>query len=259
MEISNSVAIVTGGASGLGEATSRALAAQGAFVVVADLQDERGEALAKELGGAFAHTDVTSTEQNIATVDQAAAHGQLRILVNCAGVGSASRIVGRDGKYESAFPIDHFRKVIEINLVGTFDMMRLAATAMSRLEPTNADGAKGVVINTASVAAFDGQIGQSAYTASKAGITGLTLTAARDLAAVGVRVNTIAPGLIDTPIYGSGEASEAFKEGLKKDVVFPKRLGEATEFAQLVVAMVANDYLNGEVIRLDGAARLAPK
>ena len=258
MNIDGVAAIVTGGASGLGEAVSRRLAARGAKVLVADLQRERGEEVAAEIGGAFAQTDVTDTGQVLAAVEAATALGPLRVCVNCAGIGSVSRVVGRDGEYASAFDIEHFRKVIAINLVGTFDVLRLAATAMSRLEPLE-DGARGVVVNTASVAAFDGQVGQSAYSASKGGIVGLTLPLARDLAAVGVRVCTVAPGLIDTPIYGSGPASDEFKAKLAKDVVFPKRLGTAEEFARLVVEIAENDYLNGEVIRLDGAARLAPK
>ena len=258
VDIDGAVAIVTGGASGLGEATARALAARGARVVIADLQKERGEALASELGGAFAATDVTQTDQVLAAVETATGLGELRICVNCAGVGSASRIAGRDGAFDKAFDIDHFRKVVAINLVGTFDMMRLAATAMGTNSP-NEDGERGVVIHTASIAAYDGQIGQAAYSATKGAIVGMTIQNARDLAVIGVRVCTIAPGLIDTPIYGTGEASEAFKETLKKDVMFPKRLGRPDEFARMAVEIAGNGYLNGEVIRVDGAARLGPK
>ncbi len=258
VDIDGSSAIVTGGASGLGAASARALADRGVRVVIADVQDAPGEALAKELGGVFAHVDVTSTEQVIAAVETASASGPLRLLVNCAGIGSAARTIGRDGTFESAFDLPGFEKVISVNLVGTFNCIRLAATAMSRNDPL-ADGERGAIVNTASIAAFEGQIGQAAYSASKGGIIGMTLTIARDLAAVGVRVNTIAPGLVDTPIYGTGPGSEAFKEKLKRDVVFPKRLGHATEFASLAVEVLTNSYINGEVIRVDGAARLQPK
>jgi NAD(P)-dependent dehydrogenase (short-subunit alcohol dehydrogenase family) len=182
----------------------------------------------------------------------------LRSLVNCAGVGSASRTIGKDGTYDSAFNLDYFNRTIQINLVGTFNCIRLAATAMSLTAPL-ADGERGAIVNTASLAAFDGQIGQAAYSASKGGVVGMTLPIARDLAVVGIRVNTIAPGLIDTPIYGSGEASEQFKAKLKKDVVFPDRLGTGDEFASLAVELITNSYMNGETIRIDGAARLQPK
>ncbi|HET6965565.1 MAG TPA: SDR family NAD(P)-dependent oxidoreductase, partial [Acidimicrobiales bacterium] len=232
MDINGSSAIVTGGASGLGEATVRLLAARGARVVVLDMQDDKGEALAKDVGGVFVHADVTNTDEVIAAVEAAKELGPLRSLVNCAGVGSASRTIGRDGTYESAFNLDHFSRIISINLIGTFNCIRLAATAMSLTEPL-ADGERGAIVNTASLAAFDGQIGQAAYSASKGGVVGMTLPIARDLSVVGIRVNTIAPGLIDTPIYGQGEASEAFKDKLKKDVVFPDRLGKPEEFASL--------------------------
>ena len=258
MDINGSSSIVTGGASGLGEATVRLLAAKGAHVVVLDMQDDKGEALAKEVGGVFVHADVTNTEEVIAAVEAAKEMGPLRSLVNCAGVGSASRTIGRDGTYESAFNLDHFSRIISINLIGTFNCIRLAATAMSLTEPL-ADGERGAIVNTASLAAFDGQIGQAAYSASKGGVVGMTLPIARDLAVVGIRVNTIAPGLIDTPIYGQGEASQAFKDKLKKDVVFPDRLGKPEEFASLAVELVTNSYMNGETIRIDGAARLQPK
>ena len=232
MDIVGASAIVTGGASGLGEATARALARRGAKVVIADLQDERGLALAEEIGGTYSHTDVTSTETVIAAVEDAKELGPLRVLVNCAGIGSAMRTVGRQPTYESAFDLDQFTKVIAINLIGTFNCIRLAATAMAANEPLE-HGERGSILNTASLAAFDGQIGQAAYSASKGGVVGLTLPVARDLSVIGVRVNTIAPGLIDTPIYGTGEASEAFKDKLKRDVLFPDRLGTADEFASL--------------------------
>jgi NAD(P)-dependent dehydrogenase (short-subunit alcohol dehydrogenase family) len=259
MDISGASAIITGGASGLGEASARALAARGAKVVIADLADDKGTALAAELGGAFVHVDVTNTEQVIEAITAAHDLGPVRGLVNCAGIGWATRTVGRDGEYSSAHDLDVFNKVIQVNLVGTFNCIRLVATAMSREEALNDDGEKGAIVNTASLAAFDGQIGQASYSASKGGVVGMTLPIARDLAAVGVRVCTIAPGLIDTPIYGQGEASEQFKDKLKKDVVFPKRLGYPEEFASLAVELLTNSYMNAETIRLDGAARLAPK
>ena len=258
MELNGTSAIVTGGASGLGEATARLLAARGAKVVIADLQAERGEALAAELGGAFASTDVANAEQVIAAVEAAKALGPLWSLVNCAGVGWATRTIGKDGEYASAHDLDLYRKVIEINLIGTFNCIRLAATAMSHNQP-DADGQRGAIVNTASVAAEDGQIGQAAYSSSKGGILGLTLPVARDLSAVGVRVNTILPGLIDTPIYGSGEAADQFKERLGVAVLFPKRLGHATEFASLAVELLTNNYMNAESIRLDAGIRMQPK
>lgn len=257
-DYSGSSAVVTGGASGLGEATARLLATKGVHVVLADLQEDKGSALAKEIGGTFVKCDVTDTDDVVAAVDTALAHGPLRFCVNCAGIGAASRTVGRDGQYSSAFPLDYFKKVVEINLIGTFDMTRIAATAMSRHD-ADEDGQRGAIVNTTSVAAYDGQIGQVAYSASKGGVVSLTLPLARDLAAIGVRVNTIAPGLIDTPIYGTGEASEAFKAKLGASVVFPKRLGAAEEFASMAWELLSNTYMNGEVIRVDGAIRMPPK
>jgi NAD(P)-dependent dehydrogenase (short-subunit alcohol dehydrogenase family) len=258
MDISGSSAIVTGGASGLGEATVRLLTKRGGRVVVLDMNDEKGETLAKEVGGVFVHADVTNTDDVIAAVEAAKELGPLRSLVNCAGIGAASRTIGKDGTYTSAHNLDYFSKVISINLIGTFNCVRLAATAMSLTEPL-ADNERGAIVNTASLAAFDGQIGQAAYSASKGGVVGMTLPIARDLAVVGVRINTIAPGLIDTPIYGTGEGSEAFKAKLKRDVVFPDRLGTADEFASLALELLTNSYMNGETIRIDGAARLQPK
>ncbi len=258
MDIVGASAIVTGGASGLGEATARLLARRGAKVVIADLQDERGLALAEEIGGSYAHTDVTSTETVIAAIEDAKELGPLRVLVNCAGIGSAMRTVGRQPAYETAFDIDQFTKVININLIGTFNCIRLAATAMASNEPQR-DGERGSILNTASLAAFEGQIGQAAYSASEGGVVGLTVPVARDLSVIGVRVNCIAPGLIDTPIYGTGEASEAFKDKLKRDVLFPDRLGTADEFASLAVEVITNSYMNAETIRIDGGARLQPK
>jgi NAD(P)-dependent dehydrogenase (short-subunit alcohol dehydrogenase family) len=258
MDISDSSAIVTGGASGLGEATARLLTEQGARVVVLDMNDAAGEILAKDLGGVFVHADVTNTAEVIAAVEAAKELGPLRVLVNCAGIAWAGRTIGKDGSYESAHDLAAFTRTVTVNLIGTFNCTRLAATAMSQTQP-GADGERGAIVNTASVAAFDGQIGQAAYSASKGGIVGMTLPIARDLAVVGIRVNTIAPGLIDTPIYGSFENSEAFKANLKKDVVFPDRLGYPSEYASLAVALLTNSYMNGETVRLDGAARLQPK
>jgi NAD(P)-dependent dehydrogenase (short-subunit alcohol dehydrogenase family) len=258
MDITGCSAIVTGGASGLGAATVRRLAASGGRVVVLDMNSDQGEVLAKEVGGTFVPADVTSPEEVITGVEAAKELGPLRALVNCAGIGWAARTIGRDGTYESAHNLDHFARVVSINLIGTFNCLRLAATAMSHTEPL-ADGERGAIVNTSSLAAFEGQIGQAAYSASKGGVVGMTLPIARDLAVVGIRVNTIAPGLIDTPIYGTGEASEQFKTKLKRDVVFPERLGYSAEFASLAVELITNSYMNGETVRIDGAARLQPK
>jgi NAD(P)-dependent dehydrogenase (short-subunit alcohol dehydrogenase family) len=260
MDLNGISAIVTGGASGLGAATAQALAGRGAKVVLADLdrQADKGEALAKEIGGLFVPTDVTDTDNVIAAVDAAREMGPLRALVTAAGVGWATRTVGKDGQYESAHNLDVFKTVVGINLIGTFDFIRIAATAMSQTDPLD-DGERGAIVTVASVAAFDGQIGQASYSASKGGVVGMTLPVARDLAAVGVRVNCIAPGLIDTPIYGQGEGSEAFKEKLKRDVLFPKRLGTADEFAGMAIELLSNSYMNAEVIRVDGGVRMQPK
>jgi NAD(P)-dependent dehydrogenase (short-subunit alcohol dehydrogenase family) len=258
MEINGASAIVTGGASGLGAATARLLSERGAKVLIADLQDDKGKALADEVGGSFAHVDVTNTDDIIAAVEAAKDLGPIKALLNCAGIGWATRTIGKDGAYESAHDLGTFRKVVEVNLIGTFDCIRIAATAMSQNEPDE-HGERGAIVNTASVAAFDGQIGQASYSASKGGVVGMTLPIARDLAAVGIRVNTIAPGLIDTPIYGQGEGSEQFKERLKAGVLFPKRLGAPEEFATLAVELVTNSYMNAETIRVDGGIRMQPK
>jgi NAD(P)-dependent dehydrogenase (short-subunit alcohol dehydrogenase family) len=258
MDISGASAIVTGGASGIGAASARLLAKRGAKVVVADLQADKGEALAKEIGGAFCKVDVTNTDDIINAVEMAKSMGPLRVLVNSAGIGWAQRTVGKDGKYESAANLDAFKRVIAINLIGSFDCIRIAATAMSVTEPL-ANGERGAVVNIASVAAFDGQIGQASYSASKGGVVGMTLPVARDLAAVGVRVNTVAPGLIDTPIYGEGDNSEAFKDNLQKGVLFPQRLGSPEELASMVIECVTNSYMNAETIRVDGGIRMPPK
>lgn len=260
MELNGISAVVTGGASGLGAATARRLSERGAKVVLADLdrQQDKGEALAKELDGVFVPCDVTATDQIIAAVDTAREVGPLRALVTAAGIGWATRTIGRDGQYSSAHDLGVFKKVVDINLTGTFDCVRIAATAMSQTDPLE-DDERGAIVTVASAAAFDGQIGQASYSASKGGVVGMTLPVARDLSAVGVRVNCIAPGLIDTPIYGEGEGSEAFKERLKKDVLFPKRLGEADEFATLATELLANSYMNAAVIRVDGGVRMQPK
>jgi NAD(P)-dependent dehydrogenase (short-subunit alcohol dehydrogenase family) len=258
MELTNTSALVTGGASGLGEATARLLAKRGVRVVLADLNAEKGEALAAELSGAFVTCDVTNTDHVIAAVDAALALAPLWSVVNCAGIGWATRTIGKDGEYASAHDLDLYKKVIEVNLVGTFNVCRLAATKMSRNTP-DADGARGAIVNTASVAAEDGQIGQVAYSSSKGGVVGLTLPLARDLAVVGIRANCILPGLIDTPIYGSGPASDEFKERLGTGVLFPRRLGYADEFASLAVELLANSYLNAETIRIDAGIRMQPK
>lgn len=258
MDIRGASAIVTGGASGIGASSASRLAARGAKVVIADLQEDKGEALAKEIGGAFARVDVTNTDDIINAVEMAKSMGPVRVLVNSAGIGWAQRTVGKDGSYESAANLDAFKRVIAINLIGSFDCIRIAATAMSTTEPLES-GERGVVVNIASVAAFDGQIGQASYSASKGGIVGMTLPVARDLAAIGVRVNTVAPGLIDTPIYGSGEGSDAFKASLQKGVLFPQRLGTADELASVVIECVTNSYLNAETIRVDGGIRMPPK
>lgn len=258
MELKNTSAVVTGGASGLGESTTRALSARGVKVVVADLNDARGEAVANDVGGTYVHCDVTNTDQVIAAIEAATTMAPLWSVVNCAGIGWATRTVGKDGEYASAHDLEIYRKVIEINLIGTFNVCRLAATAMSHNTP-DADAMRGAIVNTASVAAEDGQIGQVAYSSSKGGVVGLTLPLARDLAAIGVRANCILPGLIDTPIYGTGPASDEFKARLGAGVLFPKRLGLADEFASMTVELLANSYMNAECIRVDAGIRMQPK
>jgi NAD(P)-dependent dehydrogenase (short-subunit alcohol dehydrogenase family) len=258
MDISGASAIVTGGASGIGAACARQLAAKGAKVVIADLNASVGEALAKEIGGAFVTVDVTSTEQIKSAVTTALELAPLWALVNSAGIGWAQRTIGKDGEFDSAADLDAFKKVIAINLIGSFDAIRLAATAMSRNTP-NSNGERGAIVNMASVAAFDGQIGQASYSASKGGVVGMTLPIARDLSASGIRVNTIAPGLIDTPIYGEGEQSELFKANLGQNVLFPKRLGVPDELASMVIECITNSYMNAETIRVDGGIRMPPK
>lgn len=256
MDVSGASAIVTGGASGLGEASARQLGALGARVVIVDMQEEKGQAVASELGGLFVKADVADPEQVQVAVDAASEMGPLRALVNGAGIGSAGRTVDRNGE---PFDLKTFEFVVRVNLIGSFNCLRLAAAAMAKTDPVDADGQRGAIVNMASVAAFDGQTGQCAYSASKGGVVGMTLPIARDLVAVGIRVNTVAPGLIDTPIYGTGEASDAFKAHLGQSVLFPKRLGYADELASMVIELITNDYMNGETVRVDGGVRLPPK
>lgn len=251
MEIASTSAIVTGGASGLGGATAAALAAKGAAVFALDLQPAIEKAPAVD-GVTYVEADVTDPAQVQAAVDQAAAANPLRVVVNCAGVGWAGRIVSKNGPHD----LELFRTVLAVNLLGTFNVMRLAAEAITKTDAL-ADDQRGVVINTASIAAFDGQIGQIAYAASKAGVAGMTLPAARDLASHGIRVLTIAPGLVDTPMLAG--VTDEFRAGLAAGVPFPKRLARPDEYAQLAVNIVEHDYLNGEVIRMDGSLRMAPR
>jgi NAD(P)-dependent dehydrogenase (short-subunit alcohol dehydrogenase family) len=256
MDIANKVFIVTGGASGLGEGTARMLAANGASVVIADMQAEKGEAIAKELGGAtkcaFVKCNVSSEDDGKAVVAKAVSMGKLMGLINCAGIAIGEKTVGKDGPH--AF--DTFLRCINVNLVGTFNMIRLAAHAMSSNEP-EATGERGVIINTASVAAYDGQIGQAAYSATKGGVVGMTLPIARDLARSGIRNMTIAPGIFGTPMmFGM---PQDVQDALAAAVPFPSRLGTPNDYAKLAKHIIENDMLNGEVIRLDGAIRLAPR
>jgi NAD(P)-dependent dehydrogenase (short-subunit alcohol dehydrogenase family) len=251
MRIEGSSALITGGASGLGLATAQRLAAAGAHVVLLDLPRSDGAEQAKQIGGTFVPGDVTSEADVAAAVAAASDAGPLRIAVNCAGIGGARRTVGKDGPY----PLEQFTRVVTVNLIGTFNVIRLAATAMTATDPV--DGERGVIVNTASVAAFDGQIGQAAYSASKGGIVGLTLPVARDLASLLVRVVTIAPGLFDTPLLG--QLPPQARDALGAMVPHPARLGQPAEYAALAEHIVLNPMLNGEVIRLDGAIRMAPR
>jgi NAD(P)-dependent dehydrogenase (short-subunit alcohol dehydrogenase family) len=260
MELNSSVAaVVTGGASGLGEATVRALAAKGVKVAIFDMNEAKGEAVAKEVGGVFCKVNVTSEEEVDAAFAKArAAHGQERILVNCAGTGNAIKTASRDKATGATkhFPLDAFNLIIQINLVGTFRCIAKSAQGMLDLEPL-ADGERGAIVNTASVAAEDGQMGQAAYSASKGGVVGMTLPIARDLAGDGIRVNTILPGIFNTPLMNA--APEAVKQALAASVPFPKRLGSAEDYASLALEMITNGYFNGEDVRLDGAIRMAPR
>ena len=261
MELNGISAIVSGGASGLGEATARTLARAGAHVVVADLNTDRGKEVAGDIDGHFARTDVTDEESVLEAVAAAANAGRpLRVAVSCAGIGWAERTVNRQGAPHGRAS---FEKVIAVNLTGTFNLLRLAAAAMAETEAADSDGQRGVIINTSSVAGIEGQTGQLAYAASKGGIIGMTVPAARDLSVIGVRVNTICPGVIHTPIYksiaGEGRDAEEFLARLAAPVVFPKRLGRPAEFGHLVRVLIENDYMNAEVIRFDGGIRFQPK
>lgn len=252
MRLDQVSAVVTGGASGLGEATARRLAADGAKVIIADRAP--GDGLASDIGGGYVKVDVTKPEDIAIAVEAAMEMGPLRVLVNCAGIGWTARTLERDG---SPHDLDLFSKVIAVNLIGTFNAIRLAASAMAKTEPLDGSGYRGAIINTASVAAFDGQIGQAAYSASKGGVVGMTLPIARDLAAVGIRVNTIAPGIMDTPMLaGLGEAARI---SLGQQVLFPKRLGTPAEYAETAHFLITHEYMNAETIRMDGGIRMAPK
>ena len=253
MDLNGVSAIVTGGASGLGEATSKRLAAKGARVVVLDLQDDKGQRVAGEVGGLYVRADVADEEQVQAAVDAAVDMAPLRVLINCAGIGWAERTIDRNGTPHKLAP---FVKILTVNLVGTFNCTRLAASAMNRSEPL-ADGERGAVVNTASVAAYEGQIGQAAYSASKGGVVGMTLPLARDLSAAGIRVNTIAPGLVDTPLLGT--LPEAHRQEMGKSVLFPHRLATPDDYASLCLELVTNGYMNGETVRMDGGIRLPPR
>ncbi|MGV0806553.1 SDR family NAD(P)-dependent oxidoreductase [Mycolicibacterium setense] len=254
MEINGVAALVTGAASGLGAATAAALADRGASVFGLDLPDAIRNLQDRDARVALLGADVTDSADISAALVEVAAGGEpLRIVVNCAGIGPSSRIVSRKGPHD----IDLFTKVLQVNLVGTFNVLRLAAEAISRTEPIDEYGQRGVVINTASVAAFEGQIGQVAYSASKGGVQAMTIPAARDLGQYGIRVNTIAPGIVDTPMLAT--VNDEFRAALSESVPFPKRLATAAEFGALAVSIVEQDYLNGETIRLDGALRMAPR
>ena len=260
MQLDSSIAaVVTGGASGLGAATARRLATHGVKVALFDLQADLGERVAAEIGGVFCQVNVTSDAEVDAGFAKArAAHGQERILINCAGIGGAFKTAGRDRETGEIkhYPLDHFERVIQVNLIGTFRCIAKAAAGMIALPPL-VDGERGAIVNTASVAAQDGQMGQVAYSASKAGIVGVTLVVARDLMGDGIRVNTILPGIFDTPLLA--RAPERVKAGLAASVPFPKRLGRPDEYAALAELMITNGYFNGESVRLDGAIRMAPR
>lgn len=253
MEIKNQIAIITGGGSGMGATTAKALAKAGAKVAILDVANS-AEKIANEINGLAFHCDVTN-EANVASVLQEIKNkwGSVRICIQCAGIATASRMVKREGP----MPLEEFQRVININLVGTFNVMRLVAAMMTQAEPLQTDNSRGVIINTASVAAYEGQIGQIAYSASKGGVVSLTLPAARELAQFGIRVVTIAPGLIDTPLFAS--LPEAARASLASSVTYPKRLGEPEEFSKLALHIIENQYLNGCVIRLDGALRMGEK
>ena len=256
MDIKNKVAVVTGGASGLGLGTVTSLVAKGAKVVIFDLNEELAKKACEELGAEVTYSIVDVSDE--ASVQSAIENtlnqfGTINICINCAGVAPPQKTIGRSG----AMPLENFKKVIDINLIGTFNVLRLAANVMTKNEPVTQSGERGIVINTASIAAFDGQMGQVAYSASKAGVVGMTLPLARDLSTFGIRINTIAPGLFRTPMANS--LSEKVVEKLEMSVEFPKRLGTPSEYASLVIFMIENEYINGEVVRLDGGIRMAPR
>ena len=256
MDINGKVAIVTGGASGLGEATVRRYVSAGAQVAIFDLNEERGKSIEAEFNGdvVYFHVDVTSEESVQAAIDQTVTNfGALHICNNYAGISSAHKTVGRDG----AFPLDAYKTVINVNLIGTFNVMRLAALQMSKQEPYNDDGSRGVIINTSSIAAYEGQIGQVGYSASKGGVVGMTLPAARDLSQLGIRVNAIVPGLVHTPLFDA--MPEPVYDALSKSPLYPKRLGKGDEIAHLSQFIVENEYTNGECIRIDAGIRMQPK
>ncbi|WP_169583543.1 MULTISPECIES: SDR family NAD(P)-dependent oxidoreductase [Microbacterium] len=253
MDLTGASALVTGGASGLGLATARRLAAAGAAVTIVDLPGSAGAQIAAELGGTFAAADVTDPAQVAAAVEVAAGAGDLRVVVNCAGIAPPAKVLDRDGQ---PTPLEGFERIVRVNLIGTYNVLSQASAAMARTDPT-ADGERGVIVNTASVAAFDGQIGQPAYAASKGGVHAMTLPVARELARYAIRVVTIAPGIMETPMLMG--LPQAAQDSLGQQVPHPQRLGRPDEYARLVMAIVDNGYLNGETIRLDGAIRMAPK
>jgi NAD(P)-dependent dehydrogenase (short-subunit alcohol dehydrogenase family) len=256
VDISQASAIVTGGASGLGEATAKLLASRGARVVVLDLQQDRGAQIAAEIDGVFVKSDVADEDGVASAVATASGLAPLRVLVNAAGWGKPGRIIDKD---LHPIPLSDFETIVRINLIGTYNCSRLAAAAMAATEPLADGTSRGAILHTASVAAFDGQIGQTPYSASKGGVVGMTLPMSRDLARHGIRVNTIAPGLIDTPIYDKVPDTEEFKARLGRSVVYPQRMGTAEEFASFALEVITNDYVNGETIRVDGAIRMPPQ
>jgi 3-hydroxyacyl-CoA dehydrogenase/3-hydroxy-2-methylbutyryl-CoA dehydrogenase len=257
MDIKGKVAVVTGGASGIGQAVARRLAGAGGKVAIFDLNQDAGEAMVAELGAdscVFANVNVVDEDSVKAGIEAVVeAFGAIHVNVNCAGIGNAAKTLGRDGP----FPLDMWNLVISVNLTGSFNVLRLCAEVMAKNEPVTDDGARGVIINTASVAAYEGQMGQAAYSASKGGIVGMTLPIARDLSTIGIRVNTIVPGLINTPLFNG--LTPEFVESLSQSVLYPKRLGRPEEIAQLAAAIIDNDYINGECIRMDGGIRMQPR
>jgi NAD(P)-dependent dehydrogenase (short-subunit alcohol dehydrogenase family) len=256
MDISQASAIVTGGASGLGAATAKLLASHGTRVVVLDLQEDRGAQIAAEIDGVNVKADVADEDGVATAVAIASGLAPLRVLVNAAGWGKPARVIDKDLQ---PIPLSHFESIVRINLIGTYNCSRLAAAAMAATEPLEDGASRGAILHTASVAAFDGQIGQTPYSASKGGVVGMTLPMSRDLARHGIRVNTIAPGLIDTPIYDKVPDTEEFKARLGRSVVYPHRMGTAQEFARFALEVITNDYMNGETIRFDGAIRMPPQ